>query len=482
MTPTDIRTPATPAFTLPHPPHRWRVGVSVPLRSGIESWIWVVWMLILFLVPLITRTPVTGLFGSGRLAYYIYTDFLTVLAFVGLLMRRKHSARRGSQKNLRWVYGLLAVLTAQQYVSLLVTVFRGGTMTLSDMLTGVVWIKIAVIIYVAARVVERPGWMAGTWRVFLASFVVVSAIATLEGFRNPFVFEWLNAHYGTETHVNGALYLASLGQLRATATFDRNPHGLAIYLCLSMILFASAFLYVKRMSKLKRVGLVALLCLAAYNLPKTGTLNGMVQMLVGLAVVIAYRSHRHGLRSVALLLTMCAAAAFTGWWGSPMVNRLRTDAYQIATGGLAATSDSSVRDRHQIVIAMIELIRKDPIDLIFGVGASRVRDFSDDAMQSADNQYVFVLLTIGLIGLAAFVALFAYSLAAIHAKLKLKSLSDPTGWSVALLVATNAFLACLMVSNLAGPFSIGETFSRNIHLTWSLVGLALALDRRGLAQ
>lgn len=430
-------------------------------------------MSLLVLVPLTIRTPESGLAGTGRVASYLWTDgLLALVVFLVLLdelmSRRRPSSQPGAG---RTVLLLFVVLFEVQYVSLLAAMARGDPMSVSYLGAGVVWLRALAVFVVARRLVRDPSDVQRLWRAFLVAYVVVCGISLLELARNEYVTAMLNTYYGTTVHQEAARHLADIGQYRVTATFDRNPHGLALYMMMGIAVITSVLANVRGIRAPSRLALFGLLGIGVTVLLVTNSVLALLGTVASVASIVVAR-RRHRMRGVIALGGLLVAVGFVA------ATRLRTTIMRLATalialrtGDLSSIALLSLTDRLEVWVQAVTLMEKTALAPVFGVGpAVLVRAVRDTGMY-ADNDYLFVLFATGAVGLLAFLALLAACLIEIQKRLRV---CPAQGHGLALIVASRGALLGLAVAALGGPFFTSEAFWRDSYMLWTLLGIACA--------
>jgi O-antigen ligase len=436
------------------------------------------WVSLLVLVPLTTRTPASGLAGSGRLASYLWTD-LGLACLVGVVLLGDvfgGQYGRGRAREGQVLPVLFLALFEVQYVTLLVAVLRGDPMSVSYLGAGLVWLRALAVFMVARRLIEGLRDVRWAWHAFLAAFAAVCVIGLLELAGNAWVTALLNTHYGTTMHQEAARHLADIGQYRVTATFDRNPHGLALYMLMGISLITGALVSVRGMRVGPRLMLFALLGTGVLLLLVTSSLLAFLGTVASVATIVVAR-RRHRLRWAVVVAVALIAVGFAA--SSQLrttVPRVTNAAVALWSGDLSSVALVSFTDRLDVWTMAIALMGHTPMAPVFGVGpAVLVRAVSDAAIY-ADNDYLFVLFTTGALGLAVFVAMLGACL--LVAQRLVRSCPADDGQRLALFVGARGAVAGLAVAAIGGPFFTGEAFSRDSYMLWTLVGIACAAGVR----
>jgi O-antigen ligase len=362
------------------------------------------------------------------------------------------------------------VLFEVQYVSLLAAMARGDPMSVSYLGAGVVWLRALAVFVVARRLVRDPYDVQRLWRAFLVAYVVVCGISLLELAGNEQVTAILNTYYGTTVHQEAARHLADIGQYRVTATFDRNPHGLALYMMMGIAVISSVLANVRGIRAPLRLGLFALLGIGVTVLLVT---NSMLALLGTVASVtsIAVARRRHRMRGVMLGGLLVAVGFFAATRLRTTIMRLATAIGALRTGDLSSIALLSFTDRLDVWVQSVTLMEKTALAFVFGVGpAVLVRAVRETGMY-ADNDYLFVLFATGALGLLAFLALLAACLIEIQKRLRICPAQGP---GLALVVASRGALLGLAVAALGGPFFTSEAFWRDSFMLWTLLGVVCA--------
>src|SRR5260370_8770957 len=273
-------------------------------------------MSLLLLVPLTVRTPASGLAGTGRLASYLWTDGLLALVLFLVLVEELMSPRRPSsvQGGGQRLEVLFVVLFEVQYVSLLAAVARGDLMSVSYLGTGVVWLRALATFVVARRLVRGPDDVHRLWRVFVVAYVVVCGISLLELAGNERVTAILNTYYGTTVHQEAARHLADIGQYRVTATFDRNPHGLALYMLMGISVITGVLANVRGMRSPSRLAMFVLLGIGVIVLLVTSSMLAFLGAVVSVASIAVARRRRRIRSAVAIGVLLVAVGCGSATW------------------------------------------------------------------------------------------------------------------------------------------------------------------------
>lgn len=456
-----------------------RVTVSTPAVARRDRKLWMLWLAFIFLLPLAPRTGANGILGSGWLANYLYTDFVlfAVAAVLVFRCRKLTDLPIMRQRYARAGLVFLAILTLMQYLSLMFGVLQGSSFETSYLGTGAEWFKLIAILLVSSWVATVSGGLKKTYRVFLVGFVLVCAIGLLEAASFGPVVAWLNTNYGTQAHVEAAIIAARAGEARLTSTFDRNPHGFSQYLGVGMTLCAGIFFFVKRLSIAARIALIALFCVSSYLLIQTKEMTGILFAILGIGVVLFYNLRRPGKRLQSAVIGLVIGVALIAGWGYiNVLVRLGTVASQLSDNGAQGVEISNFQVRYEVAGEVWDQISRDPLAALFGTDPARLAEFTN-SNEAIDDQYSYILFTIGFPGLMVFIGLFLFCLISIHKKIAI--CRDESGFKMTLLVCANGVICALLVANLSGPFSFGSTFARTNNLMWSIVGLALAVDPRG---
>jgi len=431
------------------------------------------WMSLLVLVPLTIRTPESGLVGTGRVASYLWTDGLLALVVLLVLLDELMSPRRASNQPRagRTVLVMFVVLFEVQYVSLLAAMARGDAMSVSYLGAGVVWLRALAVFVVARRLVRDPSDVQRLWRAFLVAYVVVCGISLLELARNAQVTAILNTYYGTTVHQEAMRHLADIGQYRVTATFDRNPHGLALYMMIGIAVITSVLANVRGMRVPSRLALFVLVGVGVTVLLVTSSVLALLGTVAAVASIAVAR-RRHRIRGGVVLGGLLVGAGFiAATWLRTTIARVATTIGALRTGDLSSIALLSFTDRLDVWLQAVALMEKTALALVFGVGpAVLVRAVRDTGMY-ADNDYLFVLFATGALGLLAFLALLTACLIEIQKRLRVCPAQGP---GLALVIASRGALLGLAVAAFAGPFFTSEAFWRDSFMLWTLLGVVCA--------
>ena len=437
--------------------------------------LWLAWASLLVLVPLTTRLPSSGLLNSGRFAGYLWTDFLFALVLFAKVVSKPSPKGKSLPNNYagHTIEIILLLLILAQYLSVLVSIFRGDEMRWSYLWgAGSIWIKSLAAFAIGKSMVRDERDLQSMWRFFLVGYVIVCAISLLEVAGNETITDFLNANYGTELHVEAALHRAQTGQYsRVTATFDRNPHGLAVYMMMGITGIVSVLVTIKSIKGRSRLCLLFLLGVGIVVLLGTLSKLGVLAALTSLAtVLIPWRTRiRRRWQIASLLVIILVSLAATSFLQNPIV--------RIVNMFVAAASDDfsspylgNFTERLEAWRAITSIILASPSDAAIGVGPSRlVRLYI-----YANSDYMFVLFTTGIMGLACFLLLLRFAFAGIQQRLQ--DCSNASGYWTALLVAARGILCGFAVAGFAGPFLASEAFGRTKLMLWTLLGVALSFS------
>jgi O-antigen ligase len=431
------------------------------------------WMSLLILVPLTIRTPESGLAGTGRVASYLWTDGLVALVVFLVLLDELMSRRRASSPPGagRTVLLLFVVLFEVEYVSLLAAMARGDAMSVSYLGAGVVWLRALAVFVVARRLVRDPIDVQRLWGAFLVAYVVVCGISLLELARNAQVTALLNTYYGTTVHQEAARHLADIGEYRVTATFDRNPHGLALYMMMGIAVITSVMANVRGIRGPARLALIGLLGVGVTVLLVTSSVLALLGTVASV-VSIAVARRRHRIRRGVVLGGLLVGAGFVAAWRLQTTTvRLATAIIALRTGDVASVSLLSFTERVEMWVQALALMGKTAFAPLFGVGPAVLVQAVRDTGMYADNDYLFVLFATGALGLLAFLALLAACLVELQRRLRACPAQGP---GLALVMASRGALLGLAVAALGGPFFTSEAFWRDSYMLWTLLGIAFA--------
>ncbi len=426
------------------------------------------------LVPLTTRTPAAGVLNTGRLASYLWTDFILSFIMAAMVI---HSFTRKSKtpahhRPSHRIAIVFLVLILIQYLSLFAGILRGDEVTFSYLGIGSTWIKALLILAIGKTMIRDQRDLPFVWHSFLIGYAGICFISLLELCGNEIITNFLNANYGTETHLEAARRLAEIGQYRVTATFDRNPHGLALYMVMGMTSIASVLTSVKGVKVAGRLGLMVLLGLGGMILMATNSMLGLAAAFASLGTLVVFRPGIR-LRSKALLsIPVILIIVVFLVMNSPKMpsGRLENMYSAIASHDFSSSYLSSFTDRLDAWGAIISYMEKDPSNWIFGVGPSGLIEAVHTYSLYADNDYFLILLTAGGIGFVFFLLLLGLYFMVIRRKLR--NCFDDSGCWQAVLTAARGTLCGFAVAGLAGPFIMSEAFARNSFFLWSLLGMA----------
>lgn len=448
-------------------------------KFHLHAFSWSAWLVVVALVPVIPRTPPDGIFHSGRLANYLWTDLIVVGVLFWLTLSA--SNLRGllaRHRPIVKIYGGLLGLFLLQRASLFVHMLRGEPMSFSDLWVGLEWIKVLVLLFLACELVRSRARLRRVWLVFITGFLIVCAMGLAEASRNAAVTETLDSLYGTPMHVAAAEHLATLGQMRITATFDRNPHGFSLYLLLGLTVIASVQMHRGRVRMGARVFLGALFCLGLYELLASAVLNALLATALSLCVVVLYRATRAYSRvaiAAGMLCVIGLACVTMAATGMPILQRA-TRIWEQMAGGVGHVDDLSINARYAAFTDILRYLVEHPVCLLFGVSPSTLVELVTDRGLYADNQYLFTMLTLGVPGLFMLLWILGRTLHTLHVAI---ASSPIAGLERTLFVSSQALLCGMAMASLGGPFWVGEGFARTVYLEWSFIGIALGFTTCG---
>jgi hypothetical protein len=435
--------------------------------------------------------PASGLLGSGRFVNYLSTDFLLALAFFGAIVlwalenKKKLFAPRYNDRHIELI---LIVLVFSQYISLLASIVRTDDINLSYLGSGTTWIKALTIFVLVKLFVHDERRIKIVYWLSIASFLVVTIIAFLEFTRNEFIVNLLNEHYGTEQHVEAAEHLALINQFRLTATFDRNPHGLAIYMVTVVSCMFSVLMASKEMIFWKKTCLLMLIGLGVAIVFLTVSTLGIVALLIALFFValphLSASFKRHikyffGIFTTAIIAFVILMQIYNF---DEIITSLASEhpilrkAYYIVKGLMYIDFSSeymgSFTNRYMVWKSIMSDVFHTPYGFFFGVGPYRYEQAARYGGIAADSDFMYIFFKTGIIGLICFLVLIIALVKKIQKMLR--NCDNKSNSIYSSLLAARGVLFAFIVAGFAGPFITSESFARNSFLFWTLIGIALS--------
>ncbi len=439
-------------------PLRWSATLALGGMATmlVARWPWLVWLPLAVLVPVTSGVRV----GAGTV-----TDLLLAL---GVIVWFLDGARRRALP-LRWspVIGLALLYVGAQYVSLFFAVDLG-----EGVAEVIKWVELPVILLVV------PAMMTGKQGRWLAAALVVSASAQALLGLYQFLFRI------------GPEYFIVMGRfMRASGVFAQpNPYGgflgLALPVALSLAIWGwGAFL--QQGARHWREALWGVFYAAATLLIGAGVLaswsrGAWLGAAAGVLIVLVVRSRRAAVVSalgVLLLISLLLLGAFSPTLlPQPVVARLSDlPAYFGLTDVLAqpvTDENFSVVERLAHWVAAQRMWEISPW---LGIGAGNYATVYpavrlprwEDALGHAHNIYLNVLGETGLVGLAAYLALWGGVAVWLWRSAYHAGVTMQERWRAAVAVGVLGMVAHLSVHNL-----VDNLFVRGIVV---YVGLWLAL-------
>lgn len=418
-------------------------------------------------VPFVFRTPTDGLFGTSHFSYYLLSDF-GIGAVAMLLVVRGRLVRQDPT-----IVLALGLLLAAQYLAVAVGLVRDRSISLAYLGAGSGWARVWMVTLLAAEAVARAREARLVVRLSVASFVAVMAVAIAESIGVGPVRSFLNANYGTATHVEAATALAALGQFRVTATLDRNPHELALYAMMGITGLA-AFTAVG--ATRRRLGALVVGLAAVFALLATVSALGLIATAAAVATV-ATLARVGWRRAVVVLLIPTGAALLFALRFEALTRKLGGEVQALASGNFASAYFSSFTDRLLAWSGVVTEIKGGWSLAMFGVGpAGLVAAVQNGG--APDSDYAYLLLTTGGVGLVCYLVAMGIVLQRLRRSLGIARL-DGNRFGQALALWAIAATVGMWVASAAGPFVTSEAFVRVSVLWWFLVAVAARIPSWG---
>ena len=439
------------------------------MRINSRTLTWLLWASTLFLVMITPRTSSDGLVG-GSFRYILWTDFIfgiVVLIMVARCDLRIFQIRAWFKMSKIQVAFLLLFLF--NYLSIFISVLGSGDSMITYVFSGWFWIQAALTFIVAGHMVCTEKRVIWTRRIFIAGYCIVAVIGLLELARVPVVVDFLDSHYGTETHVGAAQYLATIGQFRLTSTFDRNPHGLA--LCTMMMIPWMAVFLAKGKQRLRsKLVAIILICVGLVLLIGTTSALGIAATAVAImSVVLSNRKNRCAKTLVLMGLLMVGGYVVQAHLSGNALEKF-VGLYRMFSA--YEQGPSSYISRLDVWSRILQLICESPSRFLFGIPYAEGGKAYYGQRLNADSDYMFMLLYGGILGLGVFLFLYWRILTNVNSALKV--LHDENSERYILLVSARGILLGMMVAGVAGGFMTGSgTAWRTSFTAYTLIGASL---------
>lgn len=432
--------------------------------------LWGVWLGLIALVPVITRTPVNGIIG-GKFAYTLWTDFLFGLLLLALFIQGQLAPLQLRPFIIfRRIQFAFLLLVLSRYTRLLLSGLTGGPV-LIYLFSGSVWIQ-AYLAFLLGQILPQSDEHLKQIRwCFFAGFGIVAMIGLLELARVPAAIDFLNARYGTETHAEAAQHLALIDQFRLTSTMDRNPHGLALMMMMGLTWGTALSLSHALSHRLSRMFLMVFFPIALILLIGTMSTLGLAATTVAVGSVVLPHLRARKQKTILLVVGLgLSLFLILQQIESTSIAKLTT-IFQMLSGG--EQGPGSLRDRLEVWTQIIQRVSESPDTLLIGIPFHRITALFDAMGHTADSDYMNVLLYQGLIGLGGFLALYGFFFHGIQRALA--SNPPPSPERRAFLLAARGILLGVAVAGLAGGFTTSAGTAWRIgFLVFSLLGAALA--------
>jgi hypothetical protein len=441
------------------------------MRINVERLIWVLWACLIMLVPITTRTSTDGLIG-GSLAEMLWTDFLFGIVVLIMLARRGikiftfSPVRFGISK----VVFVLLLLFVLNYLSIVISGLDGYSM-MKYVFSGWVWMLALLTYVVAQQMVRTEGEAAWLRRFFITGYCVVAVIGLMELAQVPAVVGYLDAYYGTEMHVESAQYLARIGQFRLTSTFDRNPHGLALYTMMA-ITWMTAVLVTGEEHPGWKLASIVLICVGMVLLLGSMTATGIAATVASVLTVLLSR-RKTGLVTVIVLVVLLGVGFFVIQF-DPSSNPLQkfVDLYGLLSAN--EQGPTSLTSRLDIWSRIWQLTSQSFSKLLFGISYDEGIEWQNKMDMTADSDYMFMMFYGGILGLGMFLLLYWYIHSGITRALKELRRGNPE--REALLLAARGIFFGMVVAGFTGGFMTGSgTARRTSFLVYTLIGASLGV-------
>ncbi len=432
--------------------------------------LWAIWIGQIALIPVITRTPMSGLVG-GKFAYTLWTDFLFGFLVLALFIEgRLTPLQFRSCVTTRWIQFAFLLLVMSRYTRLLLSGLTGEPV-LIYLFSGSIWVQAYLAFLLGQMLPQSDEQLKQIRWCFFAGFGIVAMIGLLELARVPVIIDFLNTRYGTETHAEAAQHLALIDQFRLTSTMDRNPHGLAMMMMMGLTWGTALVLSHALSHRLSRLFPMVFLPIALVLLIGTMSTLGLAATTVAVGSVVLPHLRARKQRTILLVAGLgLSLFLILQQIESTSIAKLTT-IFQMLSGG--EQGPGSLRDRLEVWTQIIQRVSESPDTLLIGIPFHRITALFDAMGHTADSDYMNVLLYQGVIGLAAFLALYGFFFHGIQRALA--SSPPPSSERRALLLAARGILLGVAVAGLAGGFTTSAGTAWRIgFLVFSLLGAALA--------
>lgn len=434
------------------------------------------WMALLVLEPFTLRTSKAFL-GLSSFRYMLFTDFVFLALTAALILGgdftpfKIHGFAR--IRRIQLTLGLLFVL---RYASILLSSLGGGAFWMY-IFSGSVWIQIMVVLLVGQSMVTSEREAVMVRRCFLLGSAIVGLIGLLELFRIPAVIGFLNVNYGTEFQVAAAVHAEALDQFRLTSTFDRNPHGFAIQLMMTITVLTAMLVVERERPLIQRAFLIGALGLATVLL--LGTFSSLALGGTILSIITVILSRKRGLLFLiaALLVAASSLVIYLPQIMSSSSGGTLVALFRLLSGG-GGDGPGSFTDRWEVWKLGFHLLKSSPENILFGIPLERITEEFDRAGISADSDFLNILIYQGVVGLGAFLAFCGFVFWGLQTGLKNLAAGNPE--QEILLLSGRGILLGMVVAGFAGGFLVGGgTAWRTGFMVFSLLGAALGIDPSG---
>jgi hypothetical protein len=438
------------------------------MRISISRVIWVLWASMIVLVPITTRTSSEGLNG-GSFQYRLWTDLLFGIIILIMIARCKIPLLKNSLgiriSKVQFAFLLLFVFN---YLSIIVSGLDGHSI-MKYIFSGWVWIQALLAYVIAQRMIRTEEEAAWLRRFFIIAFCVVAVIGLLEFLRVPAVINFLDEHYGTGIHVDAAKALADIGEFRLTSTFDRNPHGLALFMMMA-ITWMTAVLVTESKHPGSKLVPILVICVGIFFLLGAKTATGVSASVVAVLVVM-YSRIKISIKQIIALTGLIAVGVYIAqtYLFSTALQKF-IDLYSMLSAG--EQGPSSYTSRLDIWSLLWQNVKASPIKLFFGISYDEGLQLQNELDITTDSDYMFMLFYGGILGLGVLLSLYWCIHSSIKRSLKVLPAGNPE--REALLLAARGIFFGMIIAGFTGGFMTGTgTAWRISFMVYTLIGASL---------
>ena len=424
--------------------------------------------------PLVTRTPAQG-FGGESLQYLLWSDFVLYLLLVIAISERGMAflCPRSSSALCLLTIGFLG-LVGLRYVSIFLGSLAGDSFT-AYLFSGSIWIQPLLLICLSFTFVRGEVDIAQFRKWFLFGTFITVCIGLLEMMRIPAILDYLNSHYGTLAHVEAAQHAEDIGQFRLTSTFDRNPHGFALHLMMSISWITATLSAPTRSLRTRKIWLWILLLGSVTTLLGTVSTLGLVATFCSITLILGKRNQKN-------LITILLSLVGIGLFLAIILDQIESASlvkinglFSMITGG--EVGPSSFTDRWAVWVETWKHLTSSIPDFLFGLPFNQiVQEFSKKGM-AADSDYLSILLYQGLAGLFMFLWICKLMY---QGSFKVSHIPTDCPEKHAIVLTAQGVLLGMMAAGFAGGFISGAgTAWRTGFIFFALIGGALGANRQG---